>query len=120
MLLATGVFLRKRKKNVDKTIDFLQKCDTMDSQGKYTELKLIQCFICIISNLNFLKKNTSFYFFTLNCIHNLKSSVCLLSAFGVHSCIVLDRYIDGFVVQSGRYQIDVVSFVIQSSRIRCS
>lgn len=40
MLLATGVFCVSAK-NVDKTIDFLQKCDIMDLQGKYTELKLM-------------------------------------------------------------------------------
>ena len=56
MLVAAGVFFAQAQNYMDKTIDFLQKCDIMDSQGKHTELKLIQYFICIINNLNFLKK----------------------------------------------------------------
>lgn len=64
MLLAAGVFFAQAQNYMDKTIDFLQKCDIMDSQGKHTELKLIQYFICIINNLNFLKKIQVFNFFT--------------------------------------------------------
>lgn len=59
MLLAAGVFFAQAQNYMDKTVDFLQKCDIMDLQGKHTELKLIQCFICIINNLSFLK---TFYF----------------------------------------------------------